>query len=269
MITHPVKKVFNMFRKILKASLIGLFFGLKNKNYSLKRYGSKYGGWYISTDNDLVSKYLISAGVGEDISFEIDFSYDRNDKIYFVDPTPRAISYFNSIIGKKRSVKSKTYSETGYQLIESYEFSDAQVKNFYYIPKALSKVNSKLKFYKPSNSLYVSHSLIKNDDSISDDYIEVETLKLMDILDENKIPKGDFSLKLDIESSEIEVIQSFLKDGLRPKQLLVEFDKLKKFNASNFLKVLFIHIRLIRFGYLLIYRENLNFTYIRKKYPKI
>ena len=49
-----------------------LFLGLDKSQISLKRYGSEYGGWFICTDNDFYSNVLISAEVGEDISFEIE-----------------------------------------------------------------------------------------------------------------------------------------------------------------------------------------------------
>ena len=70
-------------RKIIN-SIIKLY----NKKYSYRILGSKYGGWAINTNLPPFSN-VISCGVGEDVSYEIEFLNKYNGKIYLVDPTPR------------------------------------------------------------------------------------------------------------------------------------------------------------------------------------
>ena len=54
---------------------------------------------------NLYNSTIISCGVGEDISFDIEMMNKFNSRIIFVDPTPRAIKYYDQIIkniGKKK-----------------------------------------------------------------------------------------------------------------------------------------------------------------------
>ena len=60
--------------------------------------GTNYGGWYIPYDISLNSNSIIySAGVGEDISFDIKLNDKYNCNIILIDPTQRAIKHFNEI----------------------------------------------------------------------------------------------------------------------------------------------------------------------------
>ena len=95
-----------------------------------------------------------------------------------------------------------------------------------------------MKFYKPIDPKFVSHSLTNMHNCSTKDFIEVESVKLMTILKKNQISKSDFILKLDIEGSEIAVIKNIIDGSMRPKQILVEFDVMRNNHLINFQIVL-------------------------------
>ena len=68
--------------------------------------------------------------------------------------------------------------------------------------------------------------------------------------------------KLDIEGAEHEVIKCMLDEGLRPRQILVEYDELLAGHLRGIYRFRNTHIRLKSFGYKLFYREAGNFSYI-------
>ena len=60
--------------------------------------GTKYGGWSLVDEDNLKNSTIISAGLGEDASFDIEFASKYDARIIIVDPTPRAIKHYDEII---------------------------------------------------------------------------------------------------------------------------------------------------------------------------
>jgi hypothetical protein len=72
-------------------------------------------------------------------------------------------------------------------------------------------------------------------------------------------------IKLDIEGAEIEVITSFLDDGIRPEQILVEYDELNNPSLKTRRRVIGCHNKLTLNNYNLIHYSNPNnFLYVLK-----
>ena len=72
-----------------------------DKNISFK--GSDYGGWSFLDNNYLNNKYIISGGLGEDASFDVELISKYNCKILVVDPTPGQLNIMmKSSITKER-----------------------------------------------------------------------------------------------------------------------------------------------------------------------
>ncbi|MHA2279220.1 MAG: hypothetical protein ACXAC2_25855, partial [Candidatus Kariarchaeaceae archaeon] len=64
----------------------------------LERLGTSYGGWVIPKDLNLSSESVVySAGVGEDISFDLLISEKYNSNIFLIDPTHRAKVHYDEI----------------------------------------------------------------------------------------------------------------------------------------------------------------------------
>ena len=100
-------------------------------------FGTKYGGWSFVDDGSLENSIIISAGLGEDASFDIEFASRYNARIIFVDPTPRAINHYDQIIDSLGKPSSENYTNHGKQPIKAYDLSKSKKENFTLVKKAL------------------------------------------------------------------------------------------------------------------------------------
>lgn len=163
------------------------------------------------------------------MSFDLLLWNKLKSKIVLIDPTIRAIQYFQEIqhyFNDNQNYKEKFKNTYLNDLNFKQNFED-----FCYIDKALWNKNEKLKFFKQSNPLYVSQSLIEN--MYTNDYYEVETITLIEIMKKFSYTKIDL-LKMDIEGAEINVLENMLNNNIFPKFLLIEFDlKIKNKDFYN------------------------------------
>tara|TARA_B000000532_G_scaffold243730_1_gene240646 strand:- start:1801 stop:2601 length:801 start_codon:yes stop_codon:yes gene_type:complete len=237
-----IKKKFNNIKIIFMLFLIKcLVKKVKIKN--IKYLGSKYGGWYFKPKNILKKSIIISAGLGEDASFDIELINNYDCKIIIIDPTPRAITHFKKILSKAGYTKIKKYSNHGYQNIRSYNLKKINKYNFKLIEKALFNTNNKkIKFFLPPNKNHVSHSINnwQNNYKTNSDFIVVKTINIKKIIKKFKISKIEL-IKLDIEGAEIQVIKNMLQNKIYPNQICVEFDELHKPSLNSFLKFFRTH----------------------------
>ena len=221
------------------------------------KIGTNYGGWYIPYDISLNSNSIIySAGVGEDISFDIKLHDKYNCNIILIDPTQRAIKHFNEI---KTFYNEKNHIFTGNiqnDYINCINNCNPDFSKFKYINVGLWKCKDILKFYKQSNENYVSQSLITN--MFTDKYEEVHVNSIKNIMEEHNHRHIDL-LKIDIEGAEIEVLEQMLLDNIKPTYLLVEFDLyLKRKDLDN--KTQNIINKLLEYYYILI-NDSMNITF--------
>ena len=255
-----------MIKKIINSLNNKLFF-FKPKILSdkkLKHFGTIYGGYDIY-DNELINPTVISCGVGEDISFDIDIINYYNANIYLIDPTPRSKIYFDEVKSNFGITTERKYNETGYINPKNYNIKNVNSNNVFYIDKAFSsRNNGSIKLYYPKNPKHVSLSLNnKNNSRISDNSIICETIDYQSMLQNFKIKQVDI-LKLDIEGSEIEVLKSVLENENLPKQILVEFDIRRRPSFLNKKKLETIHKKIIKKYELININKKGDFTYILK-----
>ena len=192
--------------------------------YNIIYLGTEYGGWSFVDEDDLNNCTIISAGLGEDASFDVEFASKYNAKVIIIDPTPRAISHFNEIINSLGNLPNMEYVEGGCQPIDAYDLSAITKDKFLLVTKALWNENTSLKFFEPTDPRSVSHSIINYKNNYSDNTksIEVETITLESLCAEFDINGSDIPLlKLDIEGAEIEVIKKCIEIGITPRQILV------------------------------------------------
>ena len=228
--------------------------------------GTDYGGWSFVNYKSLNNNYVLSAGLGEDASFDLELIRKYNCKVISIDPTPRAIDHYNMIINNSGKSKKKGYNETGKLDVSSYDLSKINNTNFILINQALYNINNiELKFFSPPNKNHVSYSINnwQNNYSNNTDFIKVKTTTIKSILQKFNINTLEL-IKLDIEGAEIEVIKNMINDQIYPKQILVEFDELinlKKISVDRFYE---IHNILISKNYKLIKSLNNfpNFLYV-------
>ena len=222
--------------------------------------GTRYGGWSIpiecKLDNDSI---IYSGGVGEDMSFDLKLADKYNCKIFLIDPTQRAITHYREV---KEFYDSKINNFSG-NIQSDYLYNIIDLKpnfnNFTYINKGLYKEKTKLKFYKQTNPEYVSQSLVVN--MFGNEYDEVEVESIKNIMETYNHSKIDL-LKLDIEGSEIDVLNQMLDDKIYPRYLCIEFDLLLKNKDPNKLTQKLVS-RLQENNYKILENKNLNITFER------
>ena len=193
------------------------------------------------------------------MSFDLKLEDKYNCKIFLIDPTQRAIKHYEEV---KEFYNTKLNNFSGnIQPDYLYNIIDLEpdFDNYTYINKGLYKEKTKLKFYKQSNPDYVSQSLVKNMFSNEYDEVEVDSIKnIMKIYNHNKIDL----LKLDIEGSEIDVLNQMLDDQIYPTYLCIEFDLLLKKKDPNQLTQKLVK-RLQETNYKILENKNLNITFER------
>jgi FkbM family methyltransferase len=234
----------------------------------LTSLGTEYGGWTFVDEENLDDSTIISAGLGEDISFEVEFADKYNSKLVCVDPTPRAIQHFEQVKNSIGESKTEQYVQGGKQPINSYELTNIDGSQLILIKEALWDKKTDIEFYKPKIESHVSHSITnwQHDYSSDTDYIEVQANTITSVINKQNIDRSEIPLiKLDIEGAEIEVISQMMDEGFKPKQILVEFDELHSPSKKALRRVDKTHELLLDNGYEIQYSDGMaDFLYYRK-----
>ncbi len=244
-----------------------LLFSREVKGFDIIYLGSEYGGWNLVDQNNLKNCTIISAGLGEDASFDIEFATKFNAKVIIVDPTPRAIKHYDEIINSLGNSSETKYVEGGKQPINSYDLSNVSKDNLVLVKKALWNKSERLKFFSPSNPDHVSYSIInyQNKYKQNTSFIEVDSITIENLLSEIKLNINDIPLiKLDIEGAAIEFLIDCFNKGFRPRQILVEFDELHFFSKRAYKRVTKINQILVDNNYQLLKTDGqANFLYFK------
>jgi FkbM family methyltransferase len=187
----------------------------------MKKYGTKYGGWTLPENLDIgTDSILYSAGVGEDISFDILMSANYDPQIVLIDPTAKAVKHWDEV----QSFYQKGSDFTG-NIQSDYLTNISEVRpnlsKFVYENIGVWKEKGSLKFYKQENPNYVSQTLVEGMYGDIYDTVPVDTIQ--NIMKKHGHTTIDL-LKLDIEGAEIEVLTQMLADKIYPRYLCVEFD---------------------------------------------
>jgi FkbM family methyltransferase len=162
-----------------------------------KWYGNDYGGFPVCTeilDTKREEIIVYSMGIGCDISFDLELlNRYKNSVIYGFDPTPISINW----------VKEQNLPE-----------------NYLFFPVGINKGGGKERMYLP-RSHGISYTAFDWDISNKEE-IEVDMETLANIMDDNNHKFIDI-LKMDIEGSEFEVLESIDYNKYQFGQILVEF----------------------------------------------
>jgi FkbM family methyltransferase len=225
---------------------------------TLSKRGTSYGGWTVPADINLHQDSVVySAGVGEDISFDLELLSEYHCNILLIDPTPRALVHFKEI---KSFYSSKTWKFTGgiqkdyKRHIENLTVDFSKIE---YIKKALWDKEESLKFYEPPNKNWVSCSLIPRMGGAS--YYTVNAISIRELMSRQGDDHIDL-LKLDIEGAELRVLNSMLDDSIYPTYICAEFDLKIKGKDREGLTEPTIQ-RLEQEGYEQLINDKLNITF--------
>lgn len=244
---------FFRFRIISKSTLVKFFDlitcfylkrGLHNSDIHCLRIGSEYGGWYVPSiiNSSMSQKVLISAGLGNDITFDMALM-ELGFKVIGVDPINESVEYVEKIVS----------NNANYTLMKA----------------CLAKDNLGLFMYAPSKEGHISWSVISGKAHSKKLYPSIT----LDDLEENEtVGKARLKvLKMDIEGAEVEILNQIAQKSSVYGVCLAELDYISKQPYQKFLKRSFAIIRtkkvlkcLHRKGYVIIATEGYNFSWIHE-----
>ncbi len=159
------------------------------------RLGSSYGGWWVparSLDGESVA---YCAGVGTDISFDLELIRTFGCQVWAFDPTPASVSW----------VKTQAFPD-----------------EWHFVPVGLWDEEGTIRFYAPADERL--GSLSATNIHGTDRYVEAPVSTLAALMERLGHERVDL-LKLDIEGAEGRVLASMFDAEIRPRVLCVEFDQ--------------------------------------------
>jgi FkbM family methyltransferase len=204
---------------------IDLFF--KNKN--CVRFGGDAPYW-IYPKNFSKKSIVYSAGVGKDVSFELDLIKKYRCNVFVFDPSPTG----KETVSKLKKVPFKFFTQ------------------------GVSGENKKVEFNLPDNKEEGSYSISKGGKKISFDCISVSSF-----FRKNHHKKIDL-VKLDIEGFEYEVLADILKNNLPVNQIVLEYHH--HFKNISILKTIKSILALYNAGYKIVYKNVDDFTFVKKSF---
>lgn len=175
---------------------------------------------------------VVSAGVGRDISFELELVDRIGCRVLLLDP-----------------------SETG---IETMEVKKNQRANIEFIPKALSSTDEPIYLMQPIDAEEGSWRLCSKEDAA----VTVPAVSLRTLMKDRGFATIDL-LKMDIEGSEYPVVDSIVDARLPIRQICVEYHNavLPAYSRSGTIGSL---LKLWCAGYRLIHKDGSNHTLFHK-----
>jgi FkbM family methyltransferase len=269
-------KIFNFVRPTLRfvrhpyRGFANLYYSPQIKksahNFKLIRLGSRHGGWTLVDSKSLRESVVVSCGLGEDASFDVELANRFAAKVVIVDPTPRAVRHFQQITERYGLPATNSYMDKGAaQNPAAYDLSQISPKRFDLVQKAVWNKNGTVKFFAPKNHNHVSHSIVnfQHNWSSETDHMEVPAITFSDLLREQGI-KDLPLVKFDIEGAEIEVLEEMMEKEIYPSQILVEFDEITVPSKRSKDRIEKTHRNLVDHGYQLLHVDGpSNFLYAR------
>lgn len=230
--------------------------------------GSPYGGWVFLDDVDLYQGLVISAGLGEDASFDVEIASIYGCRVISVDPTPRAISHFREIQDRIGQPRTRPYSFRGNQDPGAYPLDRVGSEQLVLVDAALTGAEGQVSLFAPPNPEDVSYSIsdFQNARKMDGEKIMVDGVSYESLI-RDYCGGGELALvKLDIEGAEVQVIPQLTQNAVLPRQILVEFDELHRPDGRSLRAWRDCHHALIKSGFVLFHRNRLCFSYAREDF---
>lgn len=157
------------------------------------RIGTEYGGWTFNPTVLGAESVVYSAGIGDDISFDLGLIARFGVTVHAFDPTPKSIEW----------LRSQTLP------------ANLVVHDYGIAPR-----DGELIFYRPENPAHMSLSVVERATATAT--ISLPVRELAGIMRELGHSSIDL-LKIDIEGSEYAVLEDLVQRAIPIRQLLVEF----------------------------------------------
>src|SRR5579884_307621 len=116
----------------------------------MTRLGSSYGGWWVPASLITQESICYCAGVGEDISFDLQLIRDYGCSVWAFDPTPRVVEWIRQ---------------------------QPTPEGFRFVPFGLWKQDGPVRFFAPRNRAHESHSISNVQDTT--DFFEGECRRVI------------------------------------------------------------------------------------------
>jgi FkbM family methyltransferase len=230
--------------------LVLVSLGLKSKHsFELVRLGSRYGGWNVPSImlNGEGKKMLLSVGLGQDVSFDLEMN-----KFHF------------DVIGLDQLEQSIDFARASFQ---------AAGQEIELLHKGLWTHSGEGKFFRPRNSNHDSWSLTNIQQTLEGESMFFPVISLSELI--SLYPEIQASntkiIKLDIEGAEVELLPRILDQVEIFDYLLVEMDFLSlitfwdiKTRVASILRARSILRALKKSGLLFIYNEGFNFSWVKQ-----
>jgi FkbM family methyltransferase len=187
---------------------------------AIERLGTDYGGWPVPTESLHSGAVCFAVGAGEDISFELELIRRFDCSVFVFDPTPRAIEHVRRVregVLDRRPAAINNDETQRYPAIDPTQFAS----RFHFEPWGIYDRDGVQRFYEPTDTAHVSHS-IENMQS-TDSYFEAECKSVrsaMAALGQDHIDV----LKLNVEGAENAILRRMIHDGIYPEVLSVGFE---------------------------------------------
>jgi FkbM family methyltransferase len=155
--------------------------------------GTDYGGWTFNPTPLGAQSVIYSAGIGEDISFDLGLIKRFGVTVHAFDPTPRSIAWLRA---------------------------QSLPQGFVVHPYGIGASDGNVTFYRPENSTHVSLSVVER--ASPTPALTLPVRELAGVMRELGHSVIDL-LKMDIEGSEYAVLEDLVARNIPVRQLLVEF----------------------------------------------
>ncbi|HPP66608.1 MAG TPA: FkbM family methyltransferase [bacterium] len=186
---------------------------------------------YVVCSKYLSPKSIIySAGIGDDISFDLDIIKTFGASVYGFDPSPVSIAW-----------------------VEKYNLP----VEFRFFPYGISDHDGTMFLYPPENPKSTSFSLVDYANTSAKAF-EVPVRRVLSVMKELGHSHIDL-LKLDIEGGEYMVIDDMIRTDIKPGQIVVEFHH--RFSEIGISKTKYA-LRLLKSnGYKIVYVDPRGYVY--------
>lgn len=217
---------------------------LDNSGLNVQVLGSAYGKKGIILPDKPMN--IISAGVGDDISFESELLVKGEVRICLIDPTELSAKIFKQLNGSR-----------------DFTSLESKRKNLVFLNYALWVTNGKVTLYPPKSPQSNDFSIgnLQNVDRVNG--IEFPCITIASVLAVTGWVKIDF-LKLDIEGAVLEVLIDMFEQDILPDQIAIEVDELFFLSIRNLLRARAIFRLLNKKGYYCVYHHYFDFTFKKK-----
>ena len=218
-----------IFIRLLKNKIKRLRDRLESKSIPNKKSVGSDSYWTLDTSLINENSIILSGGVGNDISFELDLIKLTGCKIDLFDPSP-----------------------TGIKTIEKLKNLPQELV---FIPKGLGRYSGNEMFSFPENNIEGSFTIQRENKN----KLEFPIVSITDFCKQKRISNID-CIKLDIEGFEYQVLDDVLNNSeLIIHQILVEFHHF--FDEIPYSKTLLAMKNLKKAGYVKIHRNEVDFSF--------